>query len=88
VLGIGRDIPPPQHGETLLDRKPADAGLEFRPLLLVQGQERHADGVPSDGRQLEPGHRAQERVGDLRDDPCAVAGARIRPHRAAVLEVA
>ncbi len=87
VRGVGRDIPPTENGEALLRGDPGDPGLQLGALGLVEGQERHADGVASHGRQIETGDRAQERVGDLRDDPGPVSGSGIRPHRTAVLEV-
>ncbi len=46
------------------------------------------DRVAADGGQVEVGDRAQERVGDLRDDACAVAGAGVGADGTAVLEVA
>ena len=65
-----------------------NAGLLGLALGLVERQERHADGVAADGRQLEVDDRAQEGVRDLGDDARAVAGAGVGADGTAVLEVA
>ena len=51
-------------------------------------QERNPDGVLPRGRQGEVDDRPQEAVGDLDRDASAVAGVRLGPLRAAMLEVA
>ncbi len=66
----------------------ADSGLQLLALVVVGGQECHADCVRADRRQLEVDDGAQELVGDLRDDAGAVTGARVGTDSSAVLEVA
>ncbi len=57
------------------------------PPLRELRQEAHADAVPAERRQLEVHGVAQERVGELRQDPGAVAGVRVCPGGATVLHV-
>ena len=52
-----------------------------------RGQEARRDPVAPRGRKVEVDALAQERVGHLHEDPSAVAGRRVGPGRAAVLEV-
>ena len=64
-----------------------DQVLEREPLLGIVRQVADADAVAARRRQLHAGHRPDERIGDLQQDPGAVAGVRIGALRAAVLEV-
>ncbi len=54
----------------------------------IDGKEGQAGGVPARLGQGEPGDRAEERVGNLREDAGTVAGVRVRAGGAAVLQVA
>ena len=51
------------------------------------GEEAHHHAVGAERRKLEPGHLAEEGVGELDQDPRAVAGGGVRTLGAAVLQV-
>ncbi len=87
VRGVGGDLAPAEHRQALGTRDALDSRLLLGALVLVEGQEGHADRVAADGGKLERHDGAQEVVRDLRDDARTVAGAGIRADRAAVLEV-
>ncbi len=53
----------------------------------VLGQEAHAHAVPAGIRQVHAALPAQERVGELDEDPRAVAGVRVGALGAAVLQL-
>ncbi len=59
--------------------------LPFGSLGWEEGQ---ADGVAAGLGQAEPGDRAEERVGNLREDAGAVAGVRVCAGGATVLKIA
>jgi hypothetical protein len=86
--GIHRDVAPAEDGQPLVGRQLGELGAGTLPFWLVDRQEREAGGVAARGGQLEPGDRAEERVGQLGDDAGAVAGVRVGARRAAVLKVA
>jgi hypothetical protein len=70
-----------------------DANVELEQLLelaaadLVGGEEADPHAVLARGRQLEPAGHPEESVGDLDEDPGAVAGFGVGALGAAVLEV-
>ena len=79
---------PAEDDQVLARRDPLDAGLQRRALVGVVRQEGHAGGVLADRGKVEVDDRAEEGIRHLREDAGAVAGARVRADRAAVLEVA
>ncbi len=87
VIRGGRHLAPAENPQALVPGDGGDAVFERCTRLWIERQERHADRVASDRRQLEADDGAQELVGDLRDDAGAVARAGIRAHGAPVLEV-
>ena len=73
-LALGRD-------------RPLDQLLHRELALGIPRQVADADAVAAGRGQLVADGRAEERVGDLQEDPRAVAGVRVSPLGAAVLEV-
>ena len=88
VLVVDRHVAPPDRALSLgLDRV-LDQLLEHQPPLGVARQVADTDAVPAGRRKLDPGGRApQERVGDLQEDPRAVAGVRVGALGTTMLEV-
>jgi hypothetical protein len=79
VTVVDGDVAPPDHALPLGSDRVLDQLLEFRAALGVTRQVADADPVAADRRQLDAGDRAaDERVGDLQQDPGAVAGVRVR----------
>jgi hypothetical protein len=87
VLLVDRNVAPAEDALAL----DADVHLEQLLDLLaargIRGQEALDDAVVAHRRQVEADGRAQERVGDLDEDPGAVARADVRALGTAVLEV-
>ena len=88
AVGLDRDVAPAEDREALLGGDLLDPAAGLGDLLVVTGQERGADGVGVLRRQLEVHDRAQELVGDLEQDACAVSGVDLGTRGAAVIEVA
>ena len=85
---VDRDLAPAEDAEALV----LDDGVDPRHRLLgrfgVEGQEREADAVGARRREREVDDGPQEPVGDLEQDPGAVAGVDLGARRAPVVEVA
>jgi len=88
AVGYDGHLAPAEHAETLFGRDLLDPGLGLGDRLGAAGQERGAHGVEVVSRQVEVDHGAQERVGDLHQDPGAVTRVGLGPRCATVFEVA
>ena len=86
--GVDRGLAPADHAEALVLHDGVDAGHRLLGRFGVERQEREADAVGARGRQREVDHGPQEPVGDLEQDPGAVAGVDLGARRAPVVEVA
>ncbi len=87
---IDRHVAPAQHRLALGLDDALDHGLAGVAGGLALGQEHHADAVVAGLRQLDAElarHRTEEAVRDLDQDTGTVAGERVRPDRAAVVEI-
>ncbi len=82
-----RDLAPAEDREVLLGGDGLDLLHGDGLCGAVGGEEGDTDGVAAGRGELEAGHLAQERVGDLAEDSGAVARVRLGAGRAAVLEV-
>ncbi len=82
------DVAPPDDDQFFLFGDGLDRSLHGRAFARLCRKERVAHGVATDGREVEAGDRAKERIRNLSDDARAVAGAGVRAHRSTVLEVA
>jgi hypothetical protein len=87
-VGADGHLAPAQDAQPFALGDVCDAGDDGVALRGVDGQERVAHGIVSDRWQVGRTDRAQEVVGDLREDSCTVARTGIGSDRAAVLEVA
>ncbi len=88
MLGVDRQVAPPEHLGVLLGRDPADRVDDLGALAGVHGQERRPHGVPTRFRELEVDDGPVERVRYLDEDARAVTGLRFRSPSTPVLEVA
>ena len=86
--GIGRNVAPAEHRQTLGVDDLADHGYSGIGCAGILGQEREAGGVLTLGRKFELHHGPEEPVGRLHEDAGAVAGVGLRAGCAAVFEVA
>ena len=87
VVLVDRDVAPADHALALVRDGLLEELLELRPPLLVPRQEADAHPVGARRREVLPDQAAHQRVGHLEQDPGAVAGVRVGPRGAAVLEV-
>ena len=87
VVLLDRDVAPGDDALPLGLDGVGEQPLELVPALLLLGQEADRDAVLPRGRQLRADHAAQELVGQLHEDPGAVARVRVGARRAAVLQV-
>ncbi len=87
VPRVDGHVAPAEHGDVLLGRDLVDHPQGDRPGLRVDRQEGDAGGVLPGLGQGEGNHRAEERVGDLRQDAGAVTGVRFAPPSTPVVEV-
>ena len=72
---VDRHVSPPEGTLALRHDRLLDQLLEGQPALGVPRQVADADAVAPGRRQLDPGDRsADERIGDLQEDPGAVTG--------------
>ena len=85
---VGRHLAPAEDAQALLRGDLLDALAGLGDLLVVTGDERGAGGVRVLAGQLEVDDLAEEPVGDLHQDPGAVAGVGLGAGGTAVLEVA
>ena len=85
--GVDRYVAPAEHRETLLVGELLDPRPRLRDVVRVAVEERRTDGVGAERGELEVDDGAEERVGNLDQDPGPVAGARLGTGRAAVVEV-
>ena len=85
---VDRDGAPPEHLGALLGADLLDRGGGRISGGIARGQERGPDGVGTPFGQVERQDSAEEGVGDLNQDAGAVAGVRLCPGRAPVVEVA
>ncbi len=88
LVGADRDLAPAEYAEGLGDGDRLDRALHGGALVVVDREEPDADGVVARGGKLEGHDGAEERVGDLHQDPGAVACSGVGPDGPAVLEVA
>ena len=87
---VGRHVAPAEQDLPLAGDRALDLLLAGHPRRRLLGQEHHADAVLADGRErqaLPPAGAAQEGVGQLDQDPGAVALQRVGAGGAAVGEV-
>ena len=87
-VGLDRHIAPPEHSQATVDEDRLDDVLGLVAQSLVNRQEGDADRVPPDRWELEVDDVAQQSIGDLDQDPGAIAGVRLGPGGTAMLEVA
>jgi len=85
--GAGRDVPPAEHGEALLDGDVLDGAHRGGPSAGVRGEERHAEGVLPHRRQVEVDGGADQAVGDLQQHAGPVARRLVDAGGAPVVEV-
>ena len=89
VREVDRHVAPADDALALVGDCALEQPLQLRPAgFVVARQEADRDAVRARGRQLLTDHRAEELVRQLEEDAGAVAGQRIGPGGAAVLEVA
>ena len=84
---IGRHGAPSEQALALLGHDPGHELLGGLAIPSVPRQEHQPHAVFAGRRQRRRRHLAQKGVGDLNQDACAVAGVRLAPARAAVLQV-
>ena len=84
---IDRDVAPAQHDLSLGRDRALEQGFELATAVCLLRQEAHGDAVAPGGRQLEADGGAQERIGELDEDPRAVSRLRVRAGSAAMLQV-
>ncbi len=82
------DVAPTQDAQALAGGDLLDGAHHLVGAFGILGQEPQAGGVLTLGGQRELHHVTQEAVGDLHQDPCAVARVGLGAGRTAVLEVA
>ncbi len=87
LLRVVRDVAPAQDGQALGPRDLLHRGHHRGPLPRPGGQERHPGRVAARLRQPEAAGLAEQLVGDLGQDAGPVAGIRVAPLRAAVIQV-
>ncbi len=87
VRRIDRHVAPRDHELPLLDDRVREQRLELGPARLVVRQEAHRDAVAPERRQLRVEHSAEESVGELDQDPRAVARQAVGARRTAMLEI-
>ena len=87
---VGRHVAPAQQRLAVLGDHLRDDAVNSQPLVLIGGQEAHADAVFPRGRKLHPRvmrQKMQRCVRDLDQHAGAVAGVRVAAQGAAVIEV-
>ena len=77
--GLDGNVAPGQHPEVLLPRQFLEPVLGLGRVVGVGGQEDHPRGVATGIGQVGVHHRRKEPVGNLDQDPGAVAGGRLGP---------
>ena len=87
VARVDGNVAPADDALSLLFDRRLEQTLELGPTRGLSRQEAHSDAVAPGRRQLVVESSAEERVGDLDEDPRPVAGARVRARGAAMLEV-
>src|SRR5439155_12569601 len=87
MTAVHRYVAPPEDGETFRADRVFEDRLELEPPRLLLRQEADGDAVEPGRRQHERNLGAEKRVGELDEDPRAVAGVGIGARSAAVLEV-
>ena len=85
---VDRHVAPPQRLEVLFSKDALNPGLGIVSLIRVLGQEGNSGDVLAWRWKRETGHVPVEPVGDLDQDPGAVAGVDIGPLGPAVLQIA
>jgi len=85
---VDRDVAPAENPQTLAADDLLDEGDDLVGVGSGGGQERDARRVLTGGRQVEVDDLPEEPIGHLDRDAGAVAGVRLGPLRAPVLEVA
>ena len=82
-----RQVAPAQHDLPFGRHRLLEQLLELAPVCRLLREEAHGDAVPPHRGQIEAGRCAQERIGQLNEDPSSISGLGIRACGTAVLEV-
>src|SRR5580700_3000025 len=89
-VDIDRGVAPAKDGETFFANDAFENAFSFETFMRFDGEEHHTDAIFAGGRQGETelrGFAREKRVGDLNQQPSAIAGFRIASAGAAMREV-